>query len=93
MADQTFSLPSSLDNLTLLDIWDHHEKYSSGHPLFRYTPSEADPVGRIITWGEATRAMHAAGRVIVDALVEDNVIDPSAELTERPVVGILAVSG
>lgn len=93
MDNQTFSLPSSLDNLTLLDIWDHHGKYSSDHPIFRCTPAETDAAGRIVTWGEATCAMHAAGRVILDALVENRVFGTSADAPERPVVGILAVSG
>lgn len=93
MGSHTFSTPSSLDDdsVTLLDIWEHHENHSSDHPLFLFNSGEAN--GGVITWGEAIRAMHAAGRVILDALIKDGLFVPSSEHRERPVVGILAVSG
>lgn len=57
--------------------------------FFLFDSGEAN--GGVITWGEAIRAMHASGRVILDALIKDGLFVP--EHRERPVVGILAVSG
>lgn len=92
MGNQTFSAPSSLDNesVTLLDIWNHHEQHSADHPFFRHTTGDSSETANI-TWGEAIRAMHAAGRVILDRLATDLVLDSCSG--ERPVIGILAVSG
>lgn len=50
-------------------------------------------MGNVITWGEAMRAMHAAGRDIVDSLVNDRSIGSGRDNRERPVIGNLAVSG
>lgn len=95
MHDQTFSPPSSLldDSATLLDIWDYHQRYSSDHPLFKYNSGEASNVENVITWGTATQAMHAAGKAIVDTMIRDNVFDPKSGRGDRPVVGVLALSG
>lgn len=95
MGSQTFLVPSTLDNdsVIITDIWDHHEKYSSNHPLFRFASGEAGATSGIITWGKGIRAMHAAGRIVLDALVKDGVFIPGAHDGERPVVAILAISG
>lgn len=93
MSSQTFSSPASLDNVTLIDFWCHHETQSANHPLFTCASGEDGAAGSIITWGEATRAMHASGRIILDALAKDGVCHCSGECEERPVIGILAVSG
>lgn len=92
MGSQTFSTPSSLDNdsVTLLDVWNHYEQHSADHPLFRHATGDSSATASI-TWGEAIRAMHAAGRVILDTLAKDLVLDSCSG--ERPVIGILAVSG
>lgn len=93
--NQTFKAPPSLDNnsATLLNIWEHHEKHSTDHPIFQYSSGETTEMGNVITWGEAMRAMHAAGRDIVDSLVNDRSIGSGRDNRERPVIGILAVSG
>lgn len=95
MGSQTFSVPPTLDNdsVIITDIWDHHEKHSSNHPLFRFASGEAGAISGIITWGEGIHAMHAAGRIILDALDKDGVFIPGAHDGERPVIAILAVSG
>lgn len=93
--NQTFKAPPSLDDksATLLGIWEHHEKHSTDHPIFQYPSGETNETGNVITWGEAMRAMHAAGRDIVDSLVNGRNIDSGRDKGERPVIGILAVSG
>lgn len=96
MNSDTFSLRSSLDNdaVTLLDVWEHHGQHSSCHSLFQCTsPIKVGDTGSIITWGEAILAMHASGRIILDALVSGDVHHPNTDKEERPVIGILAVSG
>lgn len=94
MGSQAFSLPSSLENgsITLLDLWDHHAKHSAEHPVFKYTSGEDNGTGSV-SWGEATRAMHSAGRIIYNKLLQDSVLDMTRAHGGRPVVGILAVSG
>lgn len=95
MSSQNFTLPSSLENdsVTLLDIWEHHERHSSRHPLFHCTLRDVGDIGSVVTWGEATHAMHAAGSIILDVLVKSGAFYPDANKEERLVVGILAVSG
>lgn len=95
MNNQTFSLPSSIDSesVTLFDVWEHHGYSSTHHPLFQCNLGKIGDTGSVITWGDAICAMHAAGRIILDALVESRALYPSTDIAKRPVVGILAVSG
>lgn len=95
MGSQTFSVPPTLanDSVIITDIWDYHEKHSSNHPLFRYASGDAGTTSGIITWGEGIRAMHAAGRIILDALDKHGVFIPDEHDGERPVIAILAVTG
>lgn len=76
----TFNVPPEYlsGNLTLPELWDHHLKQSSDHPLFVYETSTG--ATEVITWGECVRATHRAGQILLQCLAWE----------ARPVVGILA---
>ena len=84
LSSKTFQAPPLDGSLTLPELYDWQAENSSEHPLFTY----GDPDGPVhtITWSEATRAIHRAGRIVRDA-----VGTLSSSLV--PVVAILANTG
>ncbi|TDL22741.1 acetyl-CoA synthetase-like protein [Rickenella mellea] len=80
--------PGFLDSrLSLPEVWDYHLDHSSQHRLFIYE----DAPGKIctLTWGEAVRAVHQVGRLVLSqvrgfGLPENNSACPH-------VIGILAI--
>lgn len=81
---KTFQAPPLDGSLTVPEIYDWHAEHSPEHPLFLY----GDPEGPVhtITWAEAVRAIHRAGRIV------QNSVGPVASPTV-PVVAILANTG
>ena len=94
MANNTFSPPSCLDSDVLIcsDLWDHHAKQSPNHPVFTFHDGEGEGATRYITWAEASRAMHAAGRTFMDALKKDGELTEVNDAENR-VIAIPAVTG
>ncbi len=84
LSSETFQAPPLDGSLTLPEIYDWHAEHSPDHPLFLY----GDPEGPVhtITWVEAVRAIHRAGRIVQNAMGPV----PSSAV---PVVAILANTG
>ena len=58
----TYHDPPLDGSVTVPEFWDWHLEYSPNHPLFQY--AEEDESITTITWSQAARAMHSAGRLI-----------------------------
>ncbi|KAH8078749.1 acetyl-CoA synthetase-like protein [Cristinia sonorae] len=76
----TFSVPPLDGSLTLPEIHDWHFHNSPDHPLFQFP--EDDGSVRTISWAEAVRAIHRAGRILQKDIRYDG--------NKIPIVGILA---
>lgn len=91
VGSKTFSLPSGFLDATipLPTVWDHHMEHSPNHPLFVFE----DGPGEIctITWSEAVRAIHRAGRMVQSYAKENRLLLDDA--AKPAVIGLLAVKG
>ncbi|KAJ3522383.1 hypothetical protein NM688_g8882 [Phlebia brevispora] len=83
LTSATFQAPPLDGSLTLPEIYDWHAEHSPEHPLFVYG-NEEGPV-HTITWAEAVRGIHRAGRIVRDAVIP-------VHTDSVPVVAILANS-
>ena len=89
----TFNLPTDFlqAKQPLQVVWDFHLKHSTEHPLFVYPGDNGTSI--YVTWGEAVKAMHRAGRLVdtqIKAAGIDNVFSSGGK---APVVAILANLG
>ncbi|KAG7441935.1 acetyl-CoA synthetase-like protein [Guyanagaster necrorhizus] len=74
----TFTRPPFDGSLTYPEIFDYNAQHSPDHPVFQFY--DQDHIQQI-TWREVTKAIHAAGRVVLDHVVRTDSV---------PVVGVLA---
>ena len=81
---KTFKVPPLDGSLTLPEIWDWQLENSPEHPVFVY--HEDDGSERTIYMRDVVYASHRAGRMLQDQL-------PQSLLDQRPVIGVLAISG
>lgn len=83
LTSTTFRVPPLDGSLTVPEIHDWHLENSPNHPLFEY--AEDDGAIRSITWAEAVRAIHRAGRIVQKDLQHDG--------SKVPIIAIVAASG
>ncbi|KAK0492011.1 NRPS-like enzyme [Armillaria luteobubalina] len=77
-SSSTFTRPPLDGSLTYPEIFDYNAQHSPDHPVFQFY--DQDHIQKI-TWSEVTRAIHAAGRIVLENI-------PTTDST--PVVGVLA---
>lgn len=89
----TFKLPEDFveAKVPLPVVWDFHLKNSAEHPLFVY-PGEDESI-KTITWGDAVKAMHRAGRLVDTQLQSAGITNDSVTDGKPLVVAILANLG
>ena len=89
----TFNLPADFlqAKQPLQVVWDFHLKHSADHPLFVYPGDNETPV--YVTWGEAVKAMHRAGRLVDTQVKGTGIKNDFASGGKAPVVAILANLG
>lgn len=88
----TFSLPPDFleEKMLLPEVWDYHLIHNAQHPLFVYESAPGLETLETITWGEAVKAQHRAGRTVLEGLRASS--GNYREENSGP-VGILAMSG
>ncbi|KAG7441925.1 acetyl-CoA synthetase-like protein [Guyanagaster necrorhizus] len=74
----TFTRPPFDGSLTYPEVFDYNAQRNPDHPVFQFY--DQDHIQKI-TWSEVTKAIHAAGRVVLHHVVRKDSI---------PVVGVLA---
>ncbi|TDL22742.1 acetyl-CoA synthetase-like protein [Rickenella mellea] len=80
--------PGFLDSrLSLPEVWDYHLDHSSQHPLFIY--EDAPSKKCTITWGEAVRAIHRVGHLVLSQSRLS--VLPENDMSSPHVIGILAI--
>ena len=84
LASTTFRPPPLDGSLCVPELYDWHYEHSPDHLLFIYSDQDQEPT--TITWREATRAIHKAGRLVQD-------LSSRREYSGRPVFAILSGNG
>ncbi|KAK0449007.1 NRPS-like enzyme [Desarmillaria tabescens] len=74
----TFTRPPLDGSLTYPEIFDYNAQHSPNHPVFQFY--DQDHIQKI-TWSEVTKAIHAAGRIVLEYVPRTDT---------APVVGVLA---
>ncbi|PBK64722.1 acetyl-CoA synthetase-like protein [Armillaria solidipes] len=77
-SSSTFTRPPLDGSLTYPEIFDYNAQHSPDHPVFQFF--DQDHIHKL-TWSEVTKAIHAAGRIVLENV-------PRTDST--PVVGVLA---
>ncbi|KAK0465824.1 NRPS-like enzyme [Armillaria novae-zelandiae] len=77
-SSSTFTRPPIDGSLTYPEMFDYNAQHSPDHPVFQFY--DQDHI-QTVTWSEVTKAIHAAGRIVLESV-------PRTEST--PVVGVLA---
>ncbi|KAK0190058.1 hypothetical protein F5146DRAFT_1139593 [Armillaria mellea] len=74
----TFTPPPLDGSLTYPEIFDYNAQHSPDHPVFQFY--DQDHIQKV-TWSEVTKAIHAAGRIVLESVPRTG---------STPVVGVLA---
>ncbi|KAK0190081.1 NRPS-like enzyme [Armillaria mellea] len=74
----TFTRPPLDGSLTYPEIFDYNAQHSPDHPVFQFY--DQDHIQKV-TWSEVAKAIHAAGRIVLENVLRTDVV---------PVVGVLA---
>ncbi|KAK0231808.1 NRPS-like enzyme [Armillaria nabsnona] len=77
-SSSTFTRPPLDGSLTYPEIFDYNAQHSPDHPVFQFY--DQDRIQKV-TWSEVTKAIHAAGRIVLENVPQMDIV---------PVVGVLA---